>query len=172
MADPQKFRTKPAGIGAGLVLLVAGYLAVDEGLSVDRYTDVAGIPTICYGHTGASIPDHATVEQCESLLFSDARKAIDAVHRQIHVPLSTNQTAALARWTYNLGEGALQGSTLAREANAGAPPEQWCPRMMAWTYIRKAGRMVDCKDPANGCTGLARRREEETKLCLTKDETP
>ena len=43
----------------------------------------------------------------------------EAVRRQIKVPLTPNEFAALVSFTFNLGEGALHESTLRRRLNEG-----------------------------------------------------
>lgn len=63
----------------------------------------------------------------------DAMIAERAVLRQINVPLTDGQFDALVSFTYNLGGGALQRSTLRRKINReehGEVPEQF----MRWVW--------------------------------------
>jgi len=93
-----------------------------EGFSSTIYICPAGYPTIGYGHVvrneekerfNAGIDQ----EQGEDLLRRDAQVAERAVLRLINVPLTDGQFDALVSFTFNLGSGALQRSTLRRKVN-------------------------------------------------------
>jgi lysozyme len=93
-----------------------------EGFSPTIYICPAGYPTIGYGHVvrneekerfNAGIDQ----EQGEDLLRCDAQVAERAVLRLITVPLTDGQFDALVSFTFNLGSGALQRSTLRRKVN-------------------------------------------------------
>lgn len=93
-----------------------------EGFSSSIYICPAGYPTIGYGHVvldeekdqfAAGIDQ----EQGEELLRKDAQVAERAVLRLITVPLTEGQFDALVSFTFNLGSGALQRSTLRRKLN-------------------------------------------------------
>ena len=93
-----------------------------EGLSFVEYKDVAGYPTIGYGHlmkSGESYPDGITEEKAAELLRDDLAEAEEGVTRQITVDLNDNQFAALVSFTFNLGEGNLKSSTLRKKLNSG-----------------------------------------------------
>lgn len=93
-----------------------------EGFSSTVYNDVAGIPTIGYGHRvrpGESFPDGVTQAQAQAILSSDVQTAEAAVTRLVTVPLTQGQFDALVDFTYNLGAGNLETSTLLRDLNAG-----------------------------------------------------
>jgi lysozyme len=90
--------------------------------------------------------DEAMAEQ---LLIGDVGFAEAAVRSSIHIPLSQNQFDALVSFTFNVGAGALQRSTLRRVINRGEEadvPAQW----MRWVWA--GGRKL---------SGLARRRGSE-----------
>ena len=75
--------------------------------------------------------------------------------RLINVPLTDGQFDALASFTYNLGGGALQRSTLRRKINReehADVPEQF----MRWVWA--GGRKLK---------GLVRRREAESDLYIS-----
>jgi GH24 family phage-related lysozyme (muramidase) len=90
-----------------------------EGFSPMPYLCPAGYLTIGYGHLvgtgnwGQGIGE----EEAEALLRADVRIAERAVLRLIHVPLTQSQYDALVSFTFNLGSGALQRSTLRRKVN-------------------------------------------------------
>ena len=91
-------------------------------------------------------------EGAEDLLRRDLAVAERTVLRLICVPLADGQFDALASFTFNLGSGALQRSTLRRKVNrdehAEVPAE-----FMRWVWA--GGRRLK---------GLIRRRAAETKF--------
>lgn len=91
-----------------------------EGLRLNAYQDSAGVWTIGYGHTGGVRPgDRITQAEAEAYLRQDTGWAQQAVRDLVRVPLSQGQFDALTSFTFNLGRGALEGSTLLRKLNAG-----------------------------------------------------
>ena len=128
-----------------------------EGLAAEIYICPGGWPTIGYGHVVredvcdrfADGIDEATAEE---LRRRDVGTAERAVLRLIRVPLEDGQFDALCSFTFNLGAGALQRSTLRRKVNRaehGAVP--WEFRRWVWAGGRKL-------------KGLVRRREAEVGL--------
>ncbi|WP_375612856.1 MULTISPECIES: lysozyme [unclassified Bartonella] len=126
-----------------------------EGFSRTVYFCPAGYPTIGYGHVVKNDEDFSAgidETQAEELLRQDAQIAERAVLRLINVPLTDGQFDALVSFTYNLGGGALQRSTLRRKINReeyAEVPEQF----MRWVW---AGRRK--------LKGLVRRRYAECLL--------
>ena len=93
-----------------------------EGFRNRVYKDVAGIPTIGYGHRLLhleSFPDGIDEEQASELLMADVRDAEQAVERMVKAPLTQGQFDALVDFTFNLGSGRLASSTLLKSLNAG-----------------------------------------------------
>jgi lysozyme len=93
-----------------------------EGFSKTIYICPAGYPTIGYGHVirndeNDRFSDGIDQEQGEELLRRDAQVAERAVLRLITVPLTDGQFDALVSFTFNLGSGALQRSTLRSRLN-------------------------------------------------------
>jgi len=128
-----------------------------EGFSRTLYFCPAGYPTIGYGHVAKDDEDFSAgidEAQAEELLRHDAQIAERTVLRLINVPLTDGQFDALVSFTYNLGGGALQRSTLRRKINReehAEVPEQF----MRWVWA--GGRKLK---------GLVRRRAAES--CLYK----
>ncbi len=95
-----------------------------------------------------------TPEQAEALLRQDVQAAERAVLRLITVPLTDGQFDALVSFTFNLGAGALQRSTLRRKVNRGdhanVPAE-----FRKWVWA--GGRKLE---------GLVKRREAELLLYI------
>lgn len=93
-----------------------------EGFSSTMYLCPAGFETIGYGHVIQDdekllLDDGISRENAEELLRKDVSSAERAVIRLINVPLSDGQFDALVSFTFNLGSGALQRSTLRRKLN-------------------------------------------------------
>lgn len=124
-----------------------------ESLRVHAYQDAVGIWTIGYGHTqGVKAGQTITETQAEQFLLTDLAEAESAVERLVAVPLNDNQFAALVSFTFNLGAGSLQISTLRKKLNAGdyaAVPAQ----LALW--VKGDGKTLP---------GLVRRRKAEGDL--------
>ena len=93
-----------------------------EGFRSRTYLDVAGIPTIGYGHRllhPESFPNGVDEAQANEILLSDLRDAEQAVQRLVKVPLTQGQFDALVDFCFNLGQGRLAASTLLESLNAG-----------------------------------------------------
>lgn len=96
-------------------------LKQSEGFRATVYNDVAGRPTIGYGHKlrpGESFPRGISRAQAEQLLIVDVATACGAVEHLVKVPLTQGQYDALVDFCFNLGRGRLAASTLLRELNA------------------------------------------------------
>lgn len=129
-----------------------------EGLSLQSYPDpgTGGAPwTIGYGHTGGDVRPGESISSsvAEVFLAGDLAKAAASVSRLITAPLDQGPFDALTSFAFNVGAGALEGSTLRRRLNQGEPVlqvlEQELPR---WC---KGG------DPARVIEGLSKRRAAE-----------
>jgi len=126
-----------------------------EGFSPTVYFCPAGYPTIGYGHVvkkGEDFSGGITQGEAEELLRLDAQIAERAVLRLITVPLTDGQFDALVSFTYNLGSGALQRSTLRRVINR-QNHHNVPAQLMRWVWA--GGRKL---------RGLVRRREAEAML--------
>ena len=128
-----------------------------EGFSPAIYICPAGYPTIGYGHVVLSGEQERYangISQVEAtdLLECDVQMAERAVLRLTTVPLTNGQFAALVSFTFNLGAGALQRSTLRRMVNRGENSD--IPSELAkWAWA--GGRKLP---------GLLRRRKAEGLL--------
>ena len=125
-----------------------------EGFSSTIYNCPAGYDTIGYGHLvklaeRRQFEQGVTEQQAEGLLRQDVKTAEQAVLRLIHVPLTDGQFDALVSFTFNLGSGALQASTLRLVINR-QEHDQAPAQLLRWVYA--GGRKLK---------GLQRRREAE-----------
>jgi len=128
-----------------------------EGFSPVPYRDGAGNLTIGFGHL--ILPGETftslTREAALHLLYLDAQVAVNAVNNEVEVPLTQDQFNALVDFTYNLGVGAFESSTLLKLLNEG-------------NYVAAADQFP-LWDHAGGVVepGLLVRREKEKALFLT-----
>ena len=93
-----------------------------EGFRNRVYLDLAGFPTIGYGHRllhPESFPNGITEAQATNLLALDVCEAEQGVERLVKVPLSQGQFDALVDFCFNLGAGRLAASILLKSLNAG-----------------------------------------------------
>jgi RHS repeat-associated protein len=97
------------------------FIASYEGYSATEYKDVAGLPTIGYGHLIVSGEKFGTLNKTEAtdLLRRDASAAVSAVNKQVKVTLNQHQFDALVSFTYNVGSGGLSQSSLLKAVNKG-----------------------------------------------------
>lgn len=124
-----------------------------EGLRLNAYLCPAKLWTIGYGHTRTARPGMSvTPEEAEWLLDDDLKQAAREVERQVKVPLSDNQFAALACFIFNVGAMNFAQSTLLRLLNRGWY-EQVPAQLMRWNRVRG--------EPLGG---LSRRRAAEGRL--------
>jgi len=126
-----------------------------EGFRDRVYLDVAGFPTIGYGHKllhAESFPDGVDEFFASQILTEDLRRAEQAVARLVRVPLTQGQFDALVDFTFNLGAGRLSGSTLLIKLN-GAQYEAAAEQLLRWDHAGTAEN-----------AGLKARREAEFKL--------
>ena len=126
-----------------------------EGFRSHVYLDVAGFPTIGYGHRllhRDSFPNGIDEPQAANLLACDVRDAEQAVQRLVKVPLTQGQFDALVDFTFNLGAGRLAASALLKSLNAGRYDEA-AEQLLRWDH---AG--------SQEIAALKARREAEVEL--------
>lgn len=125
-----------------------------EACRLDAYPDLKGVWTIGFGHTGPDV--HCgmviTQAQAEAYLKADIKAASDAVNHLVTIAIGQGEFDALVDFAYNVGIGALTGSTLLRDLNAGDFAGA-ADRFEEWDH---AGGFV--------VAGLLRRREAEETL--------
>ena len=124
-----------------------------EGFEAKAYLCPANVWTIGNGRTrNVKEGDMINELQAERDLLEELEEFGHQVLNTVQVPLELNEFDALTSWTYNLGVGNLQSSTLLKKLNSGdknsVPSE-----MLRWN--KAAGKVL---------AGLTRRREAEAKL--------
>lgn len=124
-----------------------------EGFESKAYLCPASVWTIGYGRTkNVQEGDMVNELQAERDLLEELEEFAKQVQNTVKIDLKQNEFDALTSWTYNLGVGNLQSSTLLKKLNSGdknsVPSE-----MVRWN--KAAGKVL---------AGLTRRREAEAKL--------
>ncbi|WP_350769289.1 lysozyme [Pantoea anthophila] len=150
-----------AAAGAGALALTITLLGGPDGLEGRRYVpypDVAGVLTVCDGHTGPDIVRNKTytARECDALLREDLKPVQAAVDSLVTVPLSDYQRAALYSFAFNTGTDAFSRSSLLKRLNAGDKAGA-CNELRRW--VLAGGRKW---------RGLMKRRETERALCLAE----
>lgn len=126
-----------------------------EGFSAVQYLCPAGYLTVGYGHVvknPAAFRQPITKDEAVRILSADVETAERAVLRLISVPLTDGQFDALVSFTFNLGAGALQRSTLRRKVNR-EEHEDVPAEFLRWIWA--GGKKLN---------GLIRRRQAEAAL--------
>lgn len=130
--------------------------------TVSAYLDPVGIPTIGYGTTlynnGAKVKmgDRISYQTANDELHFECDEKLKAIDQMVKVSINNNQKAALLSFTYNLGVGALQSSTLLSLLNAGKDKQTVANEFTKWVYA--GGKVLN---------GLVIRRNEEKQLFLS-----
>jgi len=176
-------------VGNGLAVIAVatslgtGVVKMLEGRTLESHLDSGGVPTICDGAirnkdgTPVKLGQTKTDDECDELLHGNYGQALRHVYNKTEIELSPYQLAGLGSFTFNVGPGAYDKSTLLKLLNQGHVLAA-CDQLRRWTRIRvqsgsvrdmrdgvKDG-MMDCKIKENKCYGLVTRREKEREMCL------
>lgn len=161
---------KLTGGACAVSAIIAIVLSMDSGLRInqeglelignaescrrDPYMCPARVLTVGIGSTGNVENRRYADAEIADMWIADIRSAEKCVNKHANGHAMTdNQFSAITSFTFNVGCGALQKSTLARYANR----EQWpkmCGELAKWVYIGK-----------ERSSGLANRRAMEIALC-------
>lgn len=124
-----------------------------EGCKLKAYKCPAGVWTIAYGRTTkVKSGDTCTQAQADAWLIEEYDHFEKGVLAMLKVETNANMLGALTSFAYNLGLGALKGSTLLRKHNAG-DHDGAAKEFLKWN--KAGGRVLN---------GLVRRREAESAL--------
>lgn len=142
--------------------LIAG-ASLWEGTRYYAYKDLAGIPTVCQGHTGNGITfgRKYSDSECNAFLRTDLSKHADGVLKCINQPLKENEFNAFVLFAYNVGVSNACGSRAFTQFNLGNSKEA-CKALAyslkgapAWSYVG-----------TEFVQGLHNRRIYEMNMCL------
>jgi lysozyme len=141
------------------------FTAAWEGSRLVPYRDSAGYWTVGRGHkmqaTDPRVP--ITAEEQEALFVADMLYIAEGVSRLIYMPIEQCKFDALCDFAFNLGLGALAGSTLRKRVNGGYFAEA-ADEFERWGHIH---------DPITGLLvvskGVAKRRAAERAMFVDGD---
>lgn len=170
MTDTTKATIKSVHVGATatIMALVMSITVPNiknlEGTKYTAYKDIAGVLTVCSGHTGVDVVIDKTYsdEQCSELTEQDAEKAAEGVLKvSPHLIYHPMQLASAISFSYNVGVGTYAESSVSKDFNSGNFITA-CNDLMKYVY-------ADHKYSV----GLENRRKKEQTLCLsTMTSTP
>lgn len=136
------------------------FIEREEGMRLEAYLDIVGVPTICAGTTrGVKLGMRRTLEECRATLRAEVREYRLGLHRYftpetIRTRLPPTRDAAFTSFAINVGIVGAGGSTATKRLNA-ADIVGACDALTWWN---KAGQRV--------VRGLVLRRGREQALCL------
>jgi lysozyme len=132
-----------------------------EQCRLTAYQDVGGIWTIGWGHTGQEVVENLvwTQAQADDTFMGDVKGACDEVNRVVTVPLTQGEFNALVSFVYNVGDGALEHSTMLMVLNEG-DYQAAAAQFERWDHV--SGKV---------CAGLLRRRKAEEQEFNKGDES-
>jgi lysozyme len=130
-------------------------IANAEGCKLRSYLCPAGVWTIGWGHT-AGVKEGQTITQAQAdrMMCEEVAERTEQVRGLLKRPATGGQLGALVSLQYNIGQGALAGSTLLRLHNAGDTAGA-AAQFKRWN--RAGGRVLN---------GLVKRRAAEAALYL------
>lgn len=125
-----------------------------EGSKLKAYRCPANVLTIGYGHTGKDVFEGLIIDQkkADELLIKDLEKFEKQIN-SLSLSVNQNKFDALISFTYNLGFGSLQKSTLLKKIKENPNDVTIKDEFMKWT--RAGGKVLQ---------GLVNRRKSEYEL--------
>lgn len=150
-----------AGIGASGAFVAYDLTLPSEGLEQKVYVDPVGLPTVCVGHMDKALKkgETFTIEECMEMFAADWKKHQKQLDSVVKVPYKSEwQREALTDFTFNLGIGNVQSSTLLSLVNQNKHTEA-CRQLTRWVKGKVKGKMVTLK-------GLVTRRDKTMPYCL------
>lgn len=125
-----------------------------EGFSSHVYNDVAGHPTIGYGHKLQPYESYTTISEAAArkLLLQDVSFAEKAVNSYVETKLTQSQFDAIVSFVYNVGSSAFEKSTFLKLINNNEFKAA-SHELLKWNH---AG--------GQAYTGLLNRRQEEALM--------
>lgn len=146
-----------------MILSAAGLARIKryEACSLVVYDDIAGLPTIGWGHllnVGEDFAAGISEEEAEALLLADLHPRVEAVVACLEIEVTQDQFDSCVSLLYNIGEKAFRESSFLRAVNAGVDNADIVFALMKWNKARnpKTGKL-------EVSSGLTRRRASEAK---------
>ena len=139
----------------------AEFIAEFEGCRLNAYRDVRGVWTVGFGATGVGVNGNTkwTQAQADARFKKDIHVRVLQLEEMLaEAPTTDNQLIALLALGYNIGMGALKGSTALRKHILG-DKKGAADAFLMWVNAGKERNVP----------GLVRRRKAERALYLSED---
>ena len=146
-----------AGLSAPAAFVVYDVTVPSEGVELQVYLDPVSLPTVCVGRMDKKLKlgQTFTLDECMEMLAEDWKKHQDQLDKIVKVPYKSEwQKEALTDFTFNVGIGNVQSSTLIRLLNQGKHVEA-CQQLSRW--VKAGGKTLK---------GLVTRRKNTMPYCL------
>lgn len=146
-----------AGLSAPAVFFVYDVTVPSEGVELQVYLDPVSLPTVCVGRMDRKLKlgQTFTLDECMEMLAEDWKKHQAQLDSVVKVPYKSEwQKEALTDFTFNVGIGNVQSSTLIRLLNQGKHVEA-CQQLSRW--VKAGGKTLK---------GLVTRRKNTMPYCL------
>ena len=146
-----------AGLSAPAAFFVYDVTVPSEGVELQVYLDPVSLPTVCVGRMDKKLKlgQTFTLDECMEMLAEDWKKHQDQLDKIVKVPYKSEwQKEALTDFTFNVGIGNVQSSTLIRLLNQGKHVEA-CQQLSRW--VKAGGKTLK---------GLVTRRKNTMPYCL------
>lgn len=148
---------QPYMCSAGKWTVGYGRVLTDGGRQLEGKRDKARAMEIY----GQKWPNGLTQEEAETMLEEDVLKLYAMIVKRLVHPLTSPQMCAVLSFTYNVGFGALLGSTMWRLINAKRPADEIGFQFLRWDKIVDPQTKEKVVDP-----GIKNRRRREQALFL------
>lgn len=146
-----------AGLSAPAAFVAYDLSLPSEGFHQEVYLDPVGLPTVCVGRMDRSLKlgQKFSIEECMGMFAEDWKKHQEQLDRVVKVPYKSEwQQQALTDFTFNVGIGNVQSSTLLKLLNQGKHVEA-CQQLTRW--VKAGGKTL---------RGLVIRRDKTMPYCL------
>lgn len=156
MADAKRVALGSSAGLAAAIALITPFIQQHEGYVAKPYKDIGGVLSVCNGHTGKDIVVKTySRSECQALTAEDINKSANFILKITPgLDKQPQILAATISFTYNLGVGVYEKSSVASDFKAGQF-KLGCTDMLKYTYIGKVYSQ-----------GLANRRNAEYQVCM------
>lgn len=160
----RSMRNQSLTINKKLALSAAALLviATHEGFSPLPYKDTGGVVTNGFGNTTIDPSKTVTVVKALDDLKLNTSRTGKKVSQCLTADVTQGQYDSYVSFAYNVGTTKFCNSTMLKKANAN-DKEGSCAEFDKWMYVANK----DCRIKSSNCSGIAKRREEEKRLCLS-----
>lgn len=146
-----------AAVGAAAIAMATPFIAKWEGVRLEAYRDIVGVPTICFGDThGVKMGQRASMSECVDRLEADVQMFyVEIAGCMTNPRIPAGVQASMLELAFNVGSGPVCRSTMMRLANTGQYSRA-CNELHRW--VRAGGKRI---------RGLENRRaDSKHSLCM------